>query len=627
MEFVRSSSSSVQRLRLPVTIKLPRSFVTALLASAFYLAFLLTDYWNIPAQAQDRLRLLILTIALGIGWSVLAAGEASIVINLKYWWAFALLAAGLLMLNFLPLASVIPWRGDEDYHMIRVLSLIERVQWDMLIPFLLFWLGILFLAWWKPFWAIIAGAFFLWRALVTFPQATPLATLRYPYVNYWLLALAPALAKQVASPYHEFLYRIIPFLSVVALTWYFQRNLTREVKPMNLLWGLAVATIPVVYYYSSILYLELPAIFLMTIVCLRSEQLLTKDYSALKQDSGWYALILIGFIKETTLPFLVCFLFFRTAIILWRRLNGEPVHLEPGNTSGEARKTSLYHTLLAEAAVYFVVLLPVVYYIGLRTTLASTREYAPAISNLMDFSVYPVMAFSFLEQFGMFIFLFLGGCILLIKFKKYSLLGFYAALVFSYSLFFMIDVKGYIGYSRFNLFYLPVILAGSSFMITALIEKRKSIGYLLAIVAIVSSLALSPVQIDGSKAPGWGNYLMDISEHYYPIDKAISWLQKNHPDGDILIAGLYYDYFFDFYANKQNWAPPRAKIMYSNSSNQDDSANLAIALTEAEKQGYNIVLFFVLGKDIPRVPENSPFHQEHVISNLAHSLVVYSRDR
>ncbi len=558
---------------------------------------------------------------------MLAAGETRVEINLKNWGAFALLATGILILNYLPLGSVIPWRGDEDYHIVKIWELIERVQWGMLTPFVLFWGMILILAWRKPFWAIIAGAFFLWRVLLTFPQETPLATLRYPYVNYWLLSLAPVLAKQAASPYHEFLYRIIPFLSVVALAWYFQRNLANEEKPTHVLWGLAVATIPVVYYYSSILYLEMPAILLMTIVCLRVEQLLTKNYHDLKQDAGWYALILIGFIKETTLPFLICFLFFRTALAIWRRLNRKPGRLDPDVTPRETQRTSIFYTLLREAAVYFAVLMPALYYLVLRSILASTRAHMLSASNLLDISVYPVMVFSFFKQFGMFMLLFLGGCILLLKFKKYSILGFYLLLIFIYCLFFMTDVKGYIGYSRFNLYFLPAVLAGSSFLIKATLNRRKIISYLLVFVTIISSLLLSPVQIDGTKAPGWGNYLLDISEHYYPLDKAYTWLQKSYPDAKVIIAGLNYDYLFEFYVNKLNWAPAQANVIYSNSGIQDDQTNLETALNQAENQEDSIVLFFLLGKEIPKIPENSSFHQEQIFSNKAHSLVTYSRNK
>jgi len=47
---------------------------------------------------------------------------------------------------------------------------------------------------------------------------------------------------------------------------------------------------------------------LNAVVCLNIRSLLRDDYQMIRQNPAWYALILIGFIKETTLPFLICFI-------------------------------------------------------------------------------------------------------------------------------------------------------------------------------------------------------------------------------------------------------------------------------------------------------------------------------
>ena len=60
---------------------------------------------------------------------------------------------------------------------------------------------------------------------------------------------------------------MVPFLSSFLLVWIFQKDLSRSRPYRNLVWGLVVASIPLVYYYSSILYLEMPAVVLMLIVC------------------------------------------------------------------------------------------------------------------------------------------------------------------------------------------------------------------------------------------------------------------------------------------------------------------------------------------------------------------------
>ncbi len=570
--------------------------------------------------------ILIGSIFLGIVWSILAGSDLKLGIILREVFFFALLLVVIFILNYRPLGSVIPWRGDEDRHIIYTLQLNSQFPWYGYI-FLLTWVLILYLAWHKPRWAIIAGALFLWQILLSYPPDSLYGDLRYPYINYWIFALALHPAMLVINQYHEILFRIIPFLSVVALAWTFQRSLDQKEVHTKLLWGLSVAAIPIVFYYSSILYLEMPAIFLMTIVCIRIGNLINMDFVELKQDIGWYALILIGFIKETTLPFLLCFLIYRTIISLWDKIRGKKFLLHAEVNAQIKPKTPIFQFVRGEFAVYFVTLFPIVYYLLFRTIFENTREYTLTLTNLFDISVYSVIARSFLEQFGIFLFLFIGGCVVLIKKKEYSIFWFYIILIIGYALFYLLDQNEYIGYSRFNLFYLPPILAGSGFLIKAVYERRKLFGTLLAIVTILFSLLLSPVQKDGTKVPLWGNYFTDTSEHYYPVEEALVWLKQNNPDGTILFAGLYYNYFFDFYFNKIDWQPSKYEIFLSDKKNQDDDSNLPKALTKAENQGYMNVLFFVLGEDIPRIPEGSGFHQQRIFNNLAHSLVLYSRDK
>ena len=608
----------------PVIITLPRSFVTALLASFFALAYLVTDYWNIPDAIPLKLIFLGGTILLAILWSGLAGNKARVEIKQSSWPYFLLLFAVIFILNFLPLTGDIPWRGDEDHHIRVTLHLYEeifKIPWYDIVAILVTWGVILYLSWHKPKWAILVGTVSLALLIHFYPEHSIFGVLRYPYINYWTYFLAMFPGGLIFGPYHEVLYRIIPFLSVIALAWFWQRSLAPKQEPINLLWGLAIALIPSVYYYSSILYLEMPAIFLMTIVCLRSENLLTKSFPELKKDLGWYALILIGFIKETTLPFLLCFLLCRIVVTVWQRIKGNKPILQTGEYKEEKARDSIGQTIKGELAVYFVTLLPIVYYLSFREKFANTRSYHMKFSHLLNFEVYKVLAQSFLEQFGIFVFLFIAGGVLLIIKKKYPSFFFYVVLILGYSVFYMLDQKIYIGYSRFNLFLLPPLLASAGFLIKEVHERKKLVSYLLVVVILVSS-----IQRDGTKVPYWGNYLFDTSEHYYPVEEAVTWLKENEQHDSVLCTGMYYEYTFFFYARKVNWVPSKSDIFLSDIENQDDALNLENALIEAERQDYNNVLFFVLGEDIPPMPEDSVYHEEQVFQNMAHQIVIYSRD-
>ena len=319
------------------------------------------------------------------------------------------------------------------------------------------------------------------------------------------------------NPYQEVFYRMVPFLSTFALVWIFQRDLCRSKPILNLFWGLAVASIPLVYYYSSILYIEMPAIALMLIVCLNIPSLLKDDFQKIKENPAWYALILIGFIKETTIPFLVCF-------IGWRLIAG----VVQGRISLKSIKTSC-----AAWGMNFsspcAVLLPVLFYLFLRGTLSQqSRWFSLTLANLSKPIVYSTLLRSFYDQLGLpFFLLFCASCFFLFWKKEFLQAGFFLSLFVLYPAFFAVDTLIYTGYSRFNLFIIPPVLAGAWILIKRLMESRKIIGTITACAILTINLWASPVFIDGTKKPLWGNYLTDTSEHYYPYREALTWLKTN----------------------------------------------------------------------------------------------------
>ena len=620
-----SLSVFLNQLRYPNVIVLPRSFVFGVLASIFALAFIISNYWVIPDNPLVRSTILIFSICFGIVWCILASSSFKLEYSLKNLPYFALFLALVFILNYRALFSVLPWRGDEDFHIIITQRIVNNIPLFWVIAFLVFWVIILYLAWSKPGWGIIAGLSLI-LYLIPFLTNNHLAVLRYPFLNYWFFAIMPKLAMLFVNPFQEILYRIIPFLSAVVIAWLFQRNLTVKENPLNILWGFAVVSIPVVFYYSSILYLELPTVFLMLVVCFRAKVLFNKKFEELIKDPGWYALIIIGFIKETTVPFLFCFLLYRTVLQLWNRKNEIFPNWKFNHPGNSNKIKSIGNTIKNELIIYFVTLFPIIFYLVLRTVYSHVRSYTVNYSNLFEPTLYGVLARSFIEQFGVFLLFFLGGCVLLFKKRDRSTLGFYIFVIIGYSLFYMLDNKQYIGYSRFNLFFLPPILAGSIVFVRGIIDKDKKTGYILACLTILASLAISPVQMDGTKIPLWGNYLVDTSEHYYPYDEAIAWLHSNYPTEEILFAGANYPYKYDFYMHKMNWQYVHYKVINYDENSQNESENLNTTLTKAGKGGNNIVLYHVLGDQIP-LTTNISFHIIKIIKNMAHILVIYEKTK
>ena len=607
-----------------------RASVNVLLASIFSLAFIITPYWAILGNkiksTTTELAGLILTIGFGIAWSTISGGDVRVKINLKSLLLFASMLGALAVITFNALNYTIPWRGDEDFHIQIILSLLGFIplKWVLLTLFLniIFFYKIAQ----KP-WGLVRTVSVLIAGIIPFllfgndllKNGAPFL-LRYPFVNYWFYAIAPMITSLFNSPYHEILFRIVPFLSAVIIVWIFQSKLACSWL-MKIVWGISCALIPIVQYYSSILYLELPAVILMLVVCFRIKGLLQKDFNHIRQDPGWYALILIGFIKETAITFLLCFLFCRILIYSVNRIRNHHQSILSKSEPDSKERHPLMKSLVGEMSIVFSTLFPIFFYLMLRTYLASIRSFVPQLSNLLNLSAYRAIGQSLVEQFGAYLFFFIGGLILLLVRREYTIAGFFMLLVLVIPLFHAVDNLAYAGYSRFNLFILAPILVGSSFLFNWMIKQKKVLALATVSGIILINLVISPVNSDGSKVPYWGNYLVDTSEHYYPYQKALLWIENNYYQDKFLFAGANDRYDFDFYFNKLEWFPKFDTLKAL--KGQTDEQAISAAMAMAEKKGERVILFQVSGKLTPNIPGGSSFDNVKIIQNEAHTLLIF----
>jgi hypothetical protein len=238
--------------------------VTVLLASFDSLAFIISPYWRRIESTPQMVLVLSLTLLAGAIWVSLSAHDLHVKGDPKRWKSLLCLFAIYLLLNLKPLLSVIPWRGDEDYHIQNTLVLASQISIKWLLALFEVLFLLIYLAWQESKWTAPAGLLCLAGLITMMWIQSPLAAVkdtilfRYPYVNYWFFALHPKLALLLrAAPYQEILFRLVPFLASLALVWICQTYFLPPTKPLDLLWGGAFVTLPLLYYYSSILYLEL----------------------------------------------------------------------------------------------------------------------------------------------------------------------------------------------------------------------------------------------------------------------------------------------------------------------------------------------------------------------------------
>jgi hypothetical protein len=603
------------------TIFLPKLFVLVVLASIFALGFLITPYWNHVSSKPELMLFLALTIAIGALWSFLSAGDVRIQLEPIKLGYLLILLAGLVILNLRPITASIPWRGDEDVHIAKTVDLALKIPIKWVLPFLAAFVLLLVMAWKKSKWTFLPGLLLIAGVTAFNLMIDPLAEissyqlLRYPYINYWFFAIVPKLALLAkVNAYQEAYYRIVPFLSTFALGWVFQNQLSGSKPWLKLLWGLAAASLPLVYFFSSSLYLELPAVVLMLVVCINIKSLLRDDFQKIRQNPAWLALILIGFVKETTVPFLVCFLGWRIIASL--------LHKRMATPTMKHRLSSL----LGEASIFLSVLLPVLLYLLLRGTLSEqTRGYSFTISNLTNLLVYRTILQSFLQQFGVpLLLLFGGGVVVLILEKDYLQAGFLLFVACLYPLFHAADVLAYTGFSRFNLFVLPALLASAVILIQCWVGPQKVLGSVLVFVILAFNLWMSPIFIDGTRKPAWGIYLINTTARTYPYREALDWLKTNHANQRILFTGMYYPYRFDFYFNQLNWTP--AYDVFMTEQSDSDSISLSHALVEAGIDKSDLILFQVMGNAPARGDGLGAFVETKIFKNEAYSLIVYARN-
>ena len=114
-------------------ITIPKRVVIVLLAASYALAFLITPYWRSVESVSGMTLILALTIFVGALWLAFLGSDVQIRIDSNRWGFLLILLVISIALNFKPLASVIPWRGDEDYFISNTLSLASSISTKWLL--------------------------------------------------------------------------------------------------------------------------------------------------------------------------------------------------------------------------------------------------------------------------------------------------------------------------------------------------------------------------------------------------------------------------------------------------------------------------------------------------------------
>ncbi len=623
-----------------------------LLALLFVLAYVVCPYWSLAPSGPLRVALLVVTVLAGLVWAKLASGPV-------VWHrpsrreAIALAAAvlGVTVLSWRALGVDVPWLGDEDHHLELAWSFVQAVRtlgprlWALTLAGLA---GAIVLAvlsrrgdgpeirwrWLPPSrWlatgavlavAGVAGAVFLalrpdWVAMLA----------RYPGLVDVAASAVPALLVPFSKAFHEPAYRLVPLLAAALLAWSCARLPHGVTGADRVLVALAVATTPLVWSYSSTLYLELPAVLLMTLVCANAERLLVAPPAELVKEPSWYALLAVGFVKETVAPFLAVFVGLRFLSWLGRRERGG--------------------TPWPELRVAGVVLFPLAVFLAYRFRfLVGSRHYGAEPGNLLDGAAYATLARSYLAQIGpALLVLALLGIGSGLALRRFGRVTFLLAAGLADVVFHLVDRREYVGYSRFSLFVLPPILAAAADGLGALGRYRPALVTGGLVVAVLQNAGLSPLHADGTKGPAWGwrtpvrtyagaipgrepgpalRTLVPLEpERYYPYRPALRAVREREGSGAgfTLLSGLDYPYRYWLYLG---WRGPiRMDEGSAADPRGDDRARLEAVLARAAARGAGAVLFHVEGAGPVPLAGASGFVLSRRFTNSQHELLLFER--
>jgi len=343
--------------------------------------------------------------------------------------------------------------------------------------------------------------------------------------------------------------------------------------------------------------------------------LLQDDWNHLKSNPSWYALITLGFIKETTVFFLFLFIAARNLLYFY--------HL--------FKKEADIKRIIHEITIILLLLIPNIIYLYFRYML-KTRPYLPDPTLLLDLQLYGVLIYSFLEQFGGFLILFLLGMWSLLKRKQYHILLFFTLIIIVLPPFYMVVANGMLtGNPRYNLYIIPPVLCASCLFLNIIAQKGRK--YLLAVLCtiLLINFIISPIRSDGVKKAYWGGYLCDYNEHYYPFPETLSWISKNHRTEKIMFAGMSYKYYFDFYLKKLNWFPQYDTLVVNANFEQIAKDHLYVwnekrlknLIKNCVKENYNVIVILPHNENLNTFSDLIEGYKKKIFKNSEHFLIVY----
>lgn len=478
------------------------------------------------------------------------------VLDWRDWLILIGIVAALVWLQLPFLAAPLAWRGDEDYHVRRAELFAQSLHEGLTVyPWRWIACGVLFGA--------VAGARLTKRrigdgaiAIIAGWAVAASATMTLEYVHatlygrggrLWIaesvfryppggLALgAFFVSHEMGTLAAEWAHRMIAFLPYVAIcgvTYASARALSAG-RVSAVAASAIMALLPLTYYHAAIAYLDVAAV---AVGCYIALLFLKHD----RVDGGFVlrvasAAAALVPIKETALPIAVA----ATVVLALRVL----ISLE----------AAWYRRAAVALGAALLIAAPGVIYFSFVWIMGGVRPHPQNWDHLAQWQTYRHAAAGAWAQFGP------AGCMaILIGLVMAALsvrttwaLAFGCMTAVLSAVVFYSDHPSYIGYSRFTLYFLPLILVAVASLARPLPVSGKYVGAvqtaLLGAIAAASHFAAPRTLADRQN---WGSLFTDTAEYYYPYPDAIELLSQRGPKATFCVSGGSFPYHVRFYLRK-----------------------------------------------------------------------------
>jgi hypothetical protein len=525
----------------------PRSVGLAALVTS-YVILVVSPYWMLPSTWPARALALAASAAWSVAWSRLAARPLRAAASgLPTLAAFGMAAAALAWL-WPSLAAPIEYRGDEDFHLAAPLAAVRALRAagaSAAIPAFLLITGIVFSSRVRRtalMGLLVAplGAALLFAAIPPEPEVLA-RFLRYGTAAIWVhtaSALSPAFAWPPfdAAAHDERLYRVIPCLSLLALSLSTARWMRGPVA-LKVVTGLAVATTPALAYYGTSVYPELTAVALLAAGLLGIHASARRLLAGRADPSGSAILLAAGLaLKDAAIA------------------TGLAVVAYYWVASLRRPRQARWRDRLRLAAV---VLGPAAFYLGWRLAAphwlpgVAQRSYAPDASALANPALYALAGTALAQQFGC-VLLGAAAGVIVARNRGMLLVALLAQLLLFATDTVVATERGalpaYWGYSRFFVLAFPPIACLFVSMFRKLARRAPRTATVAATLVLAVNVWSAPIHRDGSRAL-WGDYVSETSGMRYPYDALYRWLAASGA-AEVAIVGRDYSYRDDFYLRK-----------------------------------------------------------------------------